>query len=176
MIQFTCPSCSETIDAADTQAGQTIACPHCQAAVVVPTMAQPGQAPPASAPPTPPAAAPARKQMTESEEKTWGMFCHLAALAAFVGVPVGNIVGPLIVWLIKREQSDFVAEQGRNALNFQISMAIYTLLSALLIFFVVGIFLLIGLGVFNLVMVILSAIRANRGEIATYPLCIEFIK
>ena len=104
------------------------------------------------------------------------MFCHLAALAAFVGVPVGNVVGPLIVWLIKREESDFVAEQGRNALNFQISMAIYIAISVLLLFVVVGVFLIIGLGLFNLVMVILSAIRASKGEIAEYPLSINFIK
>ncbi len=68
MIQLNCPSCNGLIEAADTQAGLTVACPHCQTSAVVPPMTQPGQAPPApSAPAAPPQTAPARKQMTESE-------------------------------------------------------------------------------------------------------------
>ena len=77
------------------------------------------------------------------------MLCHLAALSAFVGVPFGHVLGPLVVWLIKRNEIPMVEQQGKESLNFQISMTIYGMVAFLLVFVVVGIFLLIGLGDFQ---------------------------
>ncbi len=110
-----------------------------------------------------------------SDEHTWAMLCHLSALAAYVGIPFGNIVGPLIVWLVKREESAFVDDQGKEAVNFQISMFIYGVVAALLILVLVGIVLLPALLVFNLVMIVVASVRANRGERFRYPLCIRFL-
>jgi len=62
-------------------------------------------------------------QPTTKDDRTWAMLCHLSGLAGYV-VPFGNIFGPLIIWLIKRDQSWFVDDQGKEALNFQISWAI----------------------------------------------------
>ncbi len=59
--------------------------------------------------------------LSPQEERTWGMLCHLCALAGFIGIPLGSIIGPLVIWLIKKDASAFVNEQGRNSLNFQIS-------------------------------------------------------
>ncbi|MDY6852424.1 MAG: DUF4870 domain-containing protein [Thermodesulfobacteriota bacterium] len=104
------------------------------------------------------------------------MLCHLSALAGFIGIPFGNIIGPLIIWLIKKNDFPFVNEQGKEALNFQISLTIYGIIAALLIFVVIGIFLLIGLGIFGLIMVIIASIKANQGESYRYPITIRIIK
>lgn len=110
------------------------------------------------------------------QARLWGMLCHLSALAGFVGIPFGNIIGPLIIWLIKRQEIPFVDEQGKEALNFQISLTIYSIISLLLIMVVVGIFLLIAIVIFGLVMVIIASVRANNGESYRYPLTIRIIR
>lgn len=119
-----------------------------------------------------------KSELTEQEqqERLWGMFCHLSALAGFLGIPFGSILGPLIIWLIKRNDYSFVDEQGKESLNFQISMTIYGIVSALLILVVVGIFLLIALVVFELVMIIIASVKASNGEYFRYPLTIRIIK
>ena len=84
------------------------------------------------------------------EERNLGMACHLLALAGLV-LPLGNIIGPLIMWLVKREESAFVDEQGKEALNFNITIAIAGFVSFLLTFVVIGVLLLPAapLGVFS---------------------------
>lgn len=109
------------------------------------------------------------------DERTWALFCHLSSLAGFV-VPFGNIIGPLVIWLIKKDALPFVDDQGREALNFQISITIYVLASILLIFVVVGIPLLIVVGFFALIMTVIAAIKASDGVKYRYPLCIRLIK
>jgi len=103
------------------------------------------------------------------------MLCHLTALAAYVGVPFGNILGPLIVWLIKKEEYPFVEEQGKASLNFQISMSIYAIVAGILIVVGIGIVLLAAIGVVNLVLVIIASVKANNGESYQYPLTIRFL-
>ncbi len=113
-------------------------------------------------------------KLDEKQERTWGMLCHLSALAVFI-FPLGNVLGPLIIWLIKRDESEFVNEQGKEALNFQISFTIYCLVAALLIIVIIGIVLLIALGIVFLVLVIIASIKANEGEKYRYPLTIRLI-
>ncbi len=117
--------------------------------------------------------------MVENEEKQvflWGMFCHLAALLGFMGVPFGHIIGPLVVWLIKRDDDPFINDHGKESLNFQISMTIYGIVAALLVFVVVGIILLIAVGLADLIMVIIASVKAANGERYRYPCTIRFIK
>jgi len=114
-------------------------------------------------------------QGLKQEEKTFGMLCHLAALGMFV-FPFGNVLGPLIVWLVKKDSSSFVDDQGKEALNFQISMSIYAIGASILMLVFIGFLLLPAVGIFNIVMIILASIRANNGESYRYPLCIRFIK
>jgi len=114
-------------------------------------------------------------KMDETQERTWGMLSHLAALAGFI-IPLGNIIGPLVIWLIKKDESPFVDDQGKESLNFQISITIYCIVAALLILIVIGIFLLIGLGILAIVLIIVAAVKANSGEKYRYPLSIKFIK
>ena len=110
------------------------------------------------------------------DEKTFGMLVHLTALAQFIIPTFGNIIGPLVIWLIKKDQSAWVDKQGKEALNFQISITIYTFVSFILAFILIGIPLLIAIGIFWLVMVIIASIKANEGEDYRYPLSIRFIK
>ena len=111
----------------------------------------------------------------QQDERMWAMFCHLSAFAGFI-IPFGSIIGPLVVWSVKKEQFPSIDEHGKEALNFQISIAIYMIISAILIVIVVGIFLLIALVVFRLIMIIMASIKANNGEYFKYPLSIQFIK
>jgi uncharacterized Tic20 family protein len=78
------------------------------------------------------------------DEKTWAMWCHLTAFAALLGIPFGSIIGPMIAWQIKKDESAFVDEQGKESVNFQISILLYTVAAfiALFLFF----FLAIGMG------------------------------
>ena len=71
-------------------------------------------------------------------DRTWDILCHLLALSGFVAVPLGNILGPLVIWLIKKEQLPSVDAHGKESLNFQISMTIYAIVAALSIFAIVG--------------------------------------
>jgi uncharacterized Tic20 family protein len=113
----------------------------------------------------------------KQDERMWGMFCHLSALAGYNILPgIGFVIGPLIIWLIKKQEHIFIDEQGKEALNFQISMMIYMFASAILILVLVGFLLLISLGIFQLIMIIIAAIKANNGEHFKYPLSIRFIK
>ncbi len=116
------------------------------------------------------------KNNDEKQAHKWGMLCHLTALAGFVGIPFGNIIGPLVVWLLKKGDYPFVDGQGKESLNFQISVTIYGIVAALLIFVVIGIFLLIGLVIADLVLVIIASVKASSGESYHYPLTIRFIK
>ena len=95
--------------------------------------------------------------MDQKDARTWGMLCHLTALSALLGVPMGSILGPLIVWLIKKNESPFVDDQGKESLNFQISFLIYYFIAGLLIFLLIGILLLPALMILNLVLVIIAS-------------------
>lgn len=123
-------------------------------------------------------AQPAPQSETPSKDaKTWAMFCHLAGLARFVvPVPFGGIVAPLIIWQIKKDEHPFVDYNGKEAVNFQISVAIYLLVAILLVFVVIGVVLLPAVVVFNIVFLIIAAVKANNGDHYEYPLTIRFIK
>lgn len=112
----------------------------------------------------------------DKDAKLWGMLSHLTALSVFIGIPFGNIAGPLVIWLIKKDQYAFVDDQGKESLNFQISMTIYAIISAILILIVIGFALLIVVGIIDLIFTIIAAIQANDGKLYRYPLSIRFIK
>ncbi len=102
------------------------------------------------------------------------MAAHLSALAGII-VPFGNVIGPLIAWLVKRDQSPLVDREGKEALNFQISMTIYMLVSALLIFAFIGVPLLLVVCVMDLILTIVAAIKTSSGESYRYPFTIRFL-
>ncbi len=109
------------------------------------------------------------------QERTLAMVGHLLAFAGFV-VPFGNLVGPLLLWLLKKDQMPLVAEHAKESLNFQISVTLYAIASSLLALVLIGFFFLAALFVFALVVVILASIKAYHGEPYRYPLCIRLVK
>jgi len=111
------------------------------------------------------------------DTRMWAMFCHLAGLAGFaVPVILSGIIAPLIVWQIKKDDHPFIDKNGKEALNFQISVGIYALVCIPLCFVCVGMVLLPAVYIFNLVFLLIAGIKANNGESYRYPLCIRFIK
>jgi len=113
--------------------------------------------------------------LPSKDERFWAMIAHLSALSGFI-IPFGNFLGPLIIWLIKREELPFVNQQGKEALNFGISVTIYAAISYILVFIIVGVVALIALFIFWLVVVIIAAIRTNEGKAYRYPLCLRLVK
>jgi uncharacterized Tic20 family protein len=115
-------------------------------------------------------------QAISRDERTWAMLAHISTLVGYTVIPFGNIIAPLIIWLVKKDQSWFIDDQAKESLNFQISMLIYALISAVLILVLIGIVLIPILYVFGVVMVIVAAIKANDGVQYRYPITIRFIK
>ena len=119
---------------------------------------------------------PAQKEApTNRDENMWAMFCHLSALVGFA-IPFGNIIAPLIIWTLKKDEYPHVNDQGKEAINFQLSITVYILISVILVFVVIGIPLLIILGIFSLIMTVIAALNANDGNKYRYPFTIRFIK
>lgn len=110
----------------------------------------------------------------DQQSRQWAMFCHLSALSGYL-IPFGHIIGPLIVWLIKKDEMPLVNEQGKEALNFQISMTMWMFVAFLLIFVLIGFLLLPALALAHLILTIIGAVRANNGETYHYPLTIRFL-
>ena len=130
---------------------------------------------PADAPQPPPNATPPPLAPSK-DERMWAMFCHLAALCGHV-IPFGNIIGPLVIWLIKRDEYPLVADQGKESLNFQITVMIFALGSIPLIFACgIGIATLIATGIFSLIFIIVATVKANEGVKYRYPIAIRLIK
>lgn len=130
----------------------------------------------AGPPPVPPIT-----DLTDKDTRQWAALCHLAALAQFAVPSLGQVIGPLIVWLIKRNDHPFIDEQGKESLNFQISITLYmvvatiacvaTCVGAFLAFIPAIIFLAMSVG-----FCIAGAIAANKGQHYRYPLTIRFFK
>jgi len=115
---------------------------------------------------------------TNRDACMWAMFCHLAGLGGFLPVApiLGGIIAPLIIWQIKKDQFAFVDEQGKEAVNFQISILIYLLVAALLCFACIGFALVPAVYIFDVVFLLIAGVKANNGEHYRYPLTIRFIK
>ena len=148
--------------------------------------------------------------MNEQDYQKWAMFCHLSSLvwippALFrVTIPFLNLVGPLVMWWVKKDENTLVDVEGKESLNFQLSMSLYSLIG-LIIFGILALInglvtarvnldsdqksellpggiqlwqdtALIVFGIFQLVVVIVAGLKANKGEFYRYPLAIRFLK
>jgi len=124
---------------------------------------------------------------TSADERQWAMFAHLSALlgglvtAGWAG-SIGCFIGPLVIWMMKRETMPFVDDQAKEALNFNITVAIIFFILLAMTLFTLGIgilltgplMLIVGLG--WLVLTIIAAIKANQGERYRYPLTLRLVK
>jgi uncharacterized Tic20 family protein len=186
MIKINCPKCQNIVTAEDDQVGESVSCPKCGNVNIVPTPwgetpvhetdSSPDPTPEATAPPAAPAepAAPP----TERDIRIWAMLCHLSALAGYIIFPIGWIVGPLVVWLMKKDQIAAVDREGRKALNYHITIFVCTALIFPLTFVTMGLFFgtmsatLIAL--LNLAVVIYASVKTHSGEVFRYPFSIKF--
>ena len=143
------------------------------------------QTPPPIEPPppvTPATSSPTPPPNPASQARTWNMLCHLSALAGFV-FPFGNILGPLLVWQIKKNEFPSVNVHGKAALNFQITLTIVVFVgmfaAAILSFIHIGFLLfplVMLLGLAGLILAIIAGIKANNGEDYKYPYSFELVK
>ena len=124
-----------------------------------------------SPPPLPPLSLPALTNV-----RTWSAFCHASALLGVLVHFPGHLLGPLIVWLVKRDDSPEIDAHGREALNFQISMLIYNVIAGVFCLALVGFVFLAILWVLNAVFVIIASIQASDGRFYRYPITIRFIQ
>ncbi len=122
-----------------------------------------------STPPPPSSASPS------AEEKQWALFAHLSALIGFI-IPFGSIIGPLIIWQIKKNEMPFVDDQGKEALNFQITMAIAVLVCIVLMVVLIGFLLIWVVGLLDLLFIIIAALAANNGQAYRYPITLRLVK
>ena len=139
------------------------------------------------------------------DARNWAVLCHLSALVWLFGVPFGNILGPLIVWLIKKNDFPFVDDQGKEALNFHISLTIYLICAMMLFllfgasmlpffwpfhngfwdfwypltmpfFLIPGILLIMGIILFGLIFAIVAAVKASDGVAYRYPITLRLVR
>ena len=140
------------------------------------------QSPPTIQPP-PPVTPPTSSPNPGNQARTWNMLCHLSALAACLGIPFGNILGPLLVWQIKKNEFPSVDLHGKAALNFQITVTLAALVTAMAMwvgfFFCIGWLLLpvvILICLAGVVFAIIAGIKANNGEDYKYPYSFDLVK
>ena len=103
------------------------------------------------------------------DAKTMAMLAHL------LGIVLG-FLGPLIIWLIKKDEEPFVDDQGKEALNFQITVLIALIVCGLLMFACIGFFLAPAVAIANIILCIMAGLKANEGEVYRYPFTLRLIK
>lgn len=118
---------------------------------------------------------------TNDEFRPWGMdvnqfsmFMHLAQFAGII-IPFAGLVLPIVMWLTNKDESEIVDMHGKNILNWMISCVIYGFAGFILVFFLIGIPVLVALGICNLIFIIIGAVKANEGVVYKYPLAINFL-
>lgn len=109
------------------------------------------------------------------QERQWALICHLSGLCGYF-IPFGNLIVPIIIWSMKKDEMPMVDAHGKEVINFQISFSIWVFVAAIFVFILIGIPLLIGLVVMQVILIIIAAIKADSGELYRYPLTIRFIK
>lgn len=109
-----------------------------------------------------------------SDDRTWAVLVHAAAFTGFL-VPFGNILGPLIIWSLKKEESAFVNANGKQAVNFQLTWTIYLVLAAISLVILIGFVLLPLVAMVWFVSVVLAIIEAGNDGVYDYPLTVDFV-
>lgn len=110
------------------------------------------------------------------DARRWAMITHLSALVGLLGNGIGFLLGPLIVWLWKKEEFPIVDEHGKEAVNFQLTMLIAAVIGFVLSFVLIGIPILIAVAIAAIVFPIIAGLKANEGKSYRYPFTIRMIK
>jgi uncharacterized Tic20 family protein len=115
-------------------------------------------------------------ELLPREARNWAMGAHMIALVGLLGNGLGFLLGPLLLWLIKREDHPFIDEQGREAVNFQLTMLGAVLICIPLVFLGIGILLLPLIGLYDIVLTVIAGIKAANGEHWRYPLTLRLVE
>ena len=113
-------------------------------------------------------------QQVDRQTRTWAMLLHFSLFLNYI-VPIAGLIAPILIWQIKKDELPGIEVHGRNVVNFIISMLIYSVISILLCFFLIGFALLPILGLMAIVFPIIGGIKANDGIAWPYPMMIKFI-
>jgi uncharacterized Tic20 family protein len=103
------------------------------------------------------------------------MLCHLSALSLYLGIPFGHLLGPLIIWYWKRAEYPFLDDQGKESLNFQLSMTVYAIVAIMLTVLFLGFLVLVFIVVAHIVLIIIASVNASKGVTYRYPYTIRFL-
>jgi len=114
------------------------------------------------------------RELSETE-RNWAMLCHLSAFAGYF-FPFGGIIGPLICWLTRKDESQWVDQNGKQSMNFQLSITLYMVLAIPLCFILIGIPIVIFLGFLEVICIIIASVKASKGEEFKYPISIPFVQ
>jgi uncharacterized Tic20 family protein len=123
------------------------------------------------------------QEIHDDKARTWAILSHLSALIVLMGIPFGNILGPFVIWLFTRDKYANVDDQGKEAMNFQISMTIYFAVALIIaILFtpvLIGVLfypVVAAIAIADIVLTIIATVRASNNELYRYPLTIRMIK
>lgn len=111
-----------------------------------------------------------------AEARRWAMLCHYAAFLGFVVPFIGNVIGPLVVWQLKREDDPFIDRQGKEALNFQLTVTLLHMICWLLVWVLIGFPLMLLVACVAFVLTVIAGIKANQGRDYRYPLTWRMVK
>jgi uncharacterized Tic20 family protein len=112
-----------------------------------------------------------------NDVKQWAMLCHLSALTGLViPIPGVNLIVPFLLWNARKNDHPFIDEEGKEAVNFQISITIYGIISGLLILVLIGLPMVAAVVLAGIILPVLSAMKAKEGISAKYPLTLRFLK
>lgn len=114
-------------------------------------------------------------QLQTPDERQMGMIIHLSQLINVLFFPIG-IVAPIILWQTQKDKMPALDAHGKMVTNFMISMTIYMIVSIILMFVLIGFLTILAVAVIGIVFPIIGGIKANNGELWSYPLTIKFIK
>ncbi len=112
----------------------------------------------------------------ESNSRNWALAAHLCGLLAGSVIPLGGVLVPLVIWLVKKEEDPFAAQHALEALNFQLTIFIAALVCVPLLFIIIGIPLLVVVGLADLILSIIAAGKAGNGEVYRYPYALRMVK
>lgn len=115
------------------------------------------------------------KKLGGIDDNTWAVFAHLGGFLGFV-IPLGNVLTPLLIWIIRRDSSKFVGEQALEALNFQITMSIYFIIATALWIVLIGFILVPIVLLADVILMIMAAVQVSKGVGYRYPFTLRLVK
>ena len=114
-------------------------------------------------------------EVTE-RERTYVTWMHLAGLSSYIGIPLGHVLVPLVMWIMKHRESAYIDQQGREVLNFQLTITFYLIFSYILIFILIGfVFVALVVGL-HIIATIMAAVKIYHGEDFRYPVTFRVIR